>query len=475
MHRALAKERDARVVSKAGSASSGPPSSTSSLFNLPKLVLIDLLSVWVSPRDVCRLDVAMSDEMYRGYWLGCLSKCVFYGSRNQYDQFCKSALRWVAERSVSMLHLVCRQVDLCFGEYREQDAEDVDDECMQYLPESLVSLSLASCVYVEGRGIMAGLTKCKHINSLNLRRWTVDGETVVAITENGGHISHLSLADFTTCSRSGRGIIAMFEALVVLSSVDIRGMEIFDELSADVAKICGSRLVHFKTCGGDSHVITEHCPKLRTFYAGATDDQDDELVSALTLHCPEIEHLELPLADISGDYLRLIGTFYGARLRSLSICLGTNMDGEILEMLQNLRVLNALKISEAENMTDVTLKRIAELIPNLVDLSFLVCSNISGEGLASIADGCLYLRTVQIVECELITDDSYPMLATKWTQLERLDIQESDIRDASVLAIHHHCKQLKTLYFDDTPNISEVMQAQLPTLFCGVIFDNVSF
>jgi hypothetical protein len=86
------------------------------------------------------------------------------------------------------------------------------------------------------------------------------------------------------------------------------------------------------------------------------------------------------------------------------------------------------------------------------------------------------LRVVCIRRCEtFMTNDCYPMLAEKWVQLERLEIVCSDISDAGVLAIHHHCKQLKALHFDKTPNISRDMRDQLPHLFPGVKFEPFRF
>jgi hypothetical protein len=162
-------------------------------------------------------------------------------------------------------------------------------------------------------------------------------------------------------------------------------------------------------------------------------------------------------------------------LRSLSLGPDTNNDADIIDMLQRLRGMEVLEFLFARNMTDATLAKIAELLPQLTTLSFRGCPNISVVGLMGIADRCRNLRDICIQKCPLVTDDSYLMLAEKWTHLERLDIIDSDISDASVLAIHHHCKQLKTLYFNKTPNISEDMRAQLPHLFPAVKFEPINF
>jgi hypothetical protein len=194
----------------------------------------------------------------------------------------------------------------------------------------------------------------------------------------------------------------------------------------------------------------------------------------ITQRCPDVQHLQLFNASLSPDSLQRIGTCYPA-MRSLSLCLDTIRDADIINMLQRLRGLKALEFENAWNMTDATLAKIAELLPQLTTIGFRNCPNISVVGMMDIADRCRNLRTVCIDDCPLVTDDSYFMLAEKWAQLERLDIRNSAISDASVLAIHDHCKQLKTLCFDETPKIYCDLRANLSYFFPGVKFAESDF
>jgi hypothetical protein len=454
----------------------------SSLFDLlPKPALLDFLSSYLSMRDVCRLDAAVSGTANRQYWLQCLQDCLFYGSRDRWEQYSKSSLRWIFIRQVSVLHLVCRQVEFCFRKWRVKNAEDVDDECMAYLPRSLVSLSLTSCVYVGEEGVATAVTRCSKLTSLILDD-PRGRQAFSAISDHCPNLSHLSVG---CVQRAGLDYIdeevyqEVRKILVncpFISSLDIQHIGLPSKFIRCITTTYGPRFVRF--VGGRTASmlddITENCPRLQHLYLCDEGAAVEQVIQRLQ-RCPDIQHLEAVYR--ADGRLDLIVKRYPALKSFLLWCLArdTNTDADIIDMLQRLRGLEALEalgLVFVQNLTDVCLAKIAELLPQqLTFLSLNHCDNISVVGLTNIADRCRNLRGVQIWNCPLVTDDSYHMLAEKWTQLERLEIMASDISDAGVLAIHRHCKQLKSLYFARTPNISKDMRAQLFHLFRGVKFE----
>ena len=125
-------------------------------------------------------------------------------------------------------------------------------------------------------------------------------------------------------------------------------------------------------------------------------------------------------------------------------------------------------------MTDSTLETIAGFLPNLVSLYLEECTNISGNPLVTMVRKCPMLSSVTIVFCVRVTDDWFTILAEKWTRLESLDVQNSYISDASVLAIYHHCKNLRRLHFEFTSRISAGLETRLPLMFAGVVFESTN-
>ncbi len=453
------------------------------LFSLSKLALLDFITTWLPLRDVCRLDAAVSDDAFREYWLTCLKECTFYGSTDQYDQFNKSAIGWISARDVSVLHMVCRIVDICFEERRALDKEDVDNECMDSLPKSLVSLSLSGCIYIEAAGVSTVLGRCEHLRSLILDGLRLDASVLLSITRHGSNLSHLSLA--WVHWRLGLDNHVLLSAAILscrlLNSVDVRMRSTSDaEPALDIEQIArsfGEQLLHLKTSyfsfdPGTLSAITQNCPSLDTLWFREDEDLPDGAMEQIIVRGSNIRHLGLGCDGISGDWFRQIGICCPT-LKSLAISIYRNRllnrPNGIIDMLKNLHSLTDLRIASGTAMMDETLEIIAGYLPNLVALYLGECI-ITGEALARCMDTYwVNLRHLTLHRCFRITDDSYRTLAENWTRLETLNIGQSRIGDHGVLAIHKHCKKLKTLYFSSDHCMSDKMHTQVFQLFAGIV------
>jgi len=100
-------------------------------------------------------------------------------------------------------------------------------------------------------------------------------------------------------------------------------------------------------------------------------------------------------------------------------------------------------------VTDHTLKSIAEHCTNLQSLSLSCCSEITDIGLIAISENCHNLHSLKIEKCSQITNTSIISVSAHCSGLQSLHLNDcDDITDASIISISTHCTGLQSLHLE---------------------------
>ena len=190
--------------------------------------------------------------------------------------------------------------------------------------------------------------------------------------------------------------------------------------------------------------ITDHgivllaweCPELRYIDISHThypheENITDKSVIALSFGCKKLETVIMEEIDAISDtavvslsmgcrYLKELNAFYCDRLSDLSIC-------SVGKHCSQLEKIN------------------------------LMYTDISDEAVISLADGCPFLKILDIERCDDVTDRSLVYMAPKLQNLHTINLRAlKQITDAAVIALCEHLKHcLHTINLRDCPLIQE--------------------
>ncbi|KAJ7954599.1 F-box/LRR-repeat protein [Quillaja saponaria] len=133
-------------------------------------------------------------------------------------------------------------------------------------------------------------------------------------------------------------------------------------------------------------------------------------------------------------------------------------DGSLKSLSKNCRNLEQLGLLGCSNITDIGLISLANGCQQIKFLDISKCSNVGDAGVSSISkasSSCL--KTLKLLDCYKIGDESILSLATSCKDLETLIIGGCrDISDMSIKSLASECKKdLKNLRMDWCLNISD--------------------
>ncbi|GAA6065675.1 F-box/LRR-repeat protein 3 [Tachysurus ichikawai] len=136
--------------------------------------------------------------------------------------------------------------------------------------------------------------------------------------------------------------------------------------------------------------------------------------------------------------------------------------------LRAIRGLQELDLSGCSNLTDVSITQVLRF-PLLQRLSLIMLTEISDEGVASVALHCRCLTSLSLSGCSQLTDAGLARALPCLQRLQHLQLAYCNgITDRSLSLIVQHCRRLRTLDIcmcrDITVSKVDFLQSQLPFL-----------
>ncbi|KAK2838386.1 hypothetical protein Q7C36_013200 [Tachysurus vachellii] len=136
--------------------------------------------------------------------------------------------------------------------------------------------------------------------------------------------------------------------------------------------------------------------------------------------------------------------------------------------LRAIRGLQELDLSGCSNLTDVSITQVLRF-PMLQRLSLIMLTEISDEGVASVAHHCRCLTSLSLSGCSQLTDAGLARALPCLHRLQHLQLAYCNgITDRSLSLILQHCQRLRTLDIcmcrDITVSKVDFLQSQLPFL-----------
>lgn len=110
--------------------------------------------------------------------------------------------------------------------------------------------------------------------------------------------------------------------------------------------------------------------------------------------------------------------------------------------IDRLELLEYLNLGGCYQITDKTFYNAFNL-PNLKEINFSRCHNITEVGIQRLCEKCPKLRSVDFAECINLTDPTVSMIARKADKLETLKLNGCQLLTDTILDELKHCKYLK--------------------------------
>lgn len=92
-------------------------------------------------------------------------------------------------------------------------------------------------------------------------------------------------------------------------------------------------------------------------------------------------------------------------------------------------------------VTDVAVEALARGCPNLVDVKFWDCTQLTDNSLFALARHCPNVEKLHFSDCAQITDSGVEQIARWCTSLRYLNLTGSGVTDVGVRALIEHCKK----------------------------------
>lgn len=383
------------------------------LMDLPNEVLIHSLN-YLEMGDIGNLDTSMSGIAMRSRFLQSIScrYSTFLGLSPGYSgdlYFSWIALRGVAVRNVSCQSSITSSgLKNLAGRCGKLESFSIGAEC-RTVDETLVNEILRSSP-------LRSLT----VNSFNTHIYDA---TLLKISEN---CKFLQTLDLINCRN------------------------VTDVSVINLAKNCKNNLktFHLSSSGltdTSIMILAENCTQLSSLRnVSECNAITDRSILSIVTHCSNLLHFQLSSTNITDASIINLAKENGKKLITLNLAECSITDTAVHSIANHCKMVEKLvlgKSSDNLDITDSSISKVALKCKYLRSLHLDQCVNITDESLKSIANYCAsQLQELILFCCYEITDDGVTALANKCISLKNLDISKCyNITDASVLQVLNKC------------------------------------
>ncbi|KAI7859916.1 hypothetical protein BDC45DRAFT_495296 [Circinella umbellata] len=126
------------------------------------------------------------------------------------------------------------------------------------------------------------------------------------------------------------------------------------------------------------------------------------------------------------------------------------------------KCLVSMDLGDVTNVTDISIKRIAEICPNLQGLNLSMCKEgpgrfegITDEGIVMLSESCTGLRRIKLNNCVKVSDNSVISLAKNCPALLEIDLMNCNITNKSLLEVFKYSKELREFRLNNCADITD--------------------
>ncbi len=142
-------------------------------------------------------------------------------------------------------------------------------------------------------------------------------------------------------------------------------------------------------------------------------------------------------------------------LQSIGLGLCAQVDGEVLCLtVESFPRLQVLDISGCPRANDTVLAALSQHCPALSTLRVARCTGITAAGLCSVASLCRSIEVLDLRGNAQFGDVNTAPLFQSLAALREVDLSDTDVGEATVLALAHSCHALRIAKFSNCANIT---------------------
>ena len=185
--------------------------------------------------------------------------------------------------------------------------------------------------------------------------------------------------------------------------------------------------------------LSYHCPLLTHVILDVSRNVTDAGVQSLALHCPRLIHISLTACGMTDVGLVALAN-HCSLLTQVTLDESKNVtDIGVQSLALHCPLLTHISVAEC-NMTDVGLVALANHCPRLLDIDFSgMYSGLTNHGLQQVALHCHQLTTLNVHDCEYVTNLGVEALASASCHLQRISVGCTGVGMGGLQAVAFFC------------------------------------
>lgn len=397
---------------------------------LPTDIFYLLFGKWISLRDVCLFDLALTQHKYRKEFLKKLTEIVFenryyYGYHKKLS-YKSNMLRWLSSRSLSLRDLGIDGYNITMDE-----SILVINKCVKlnYLEIQNMNLSLTFICEI--------LNTCLELNTIYIKncKFIDDHENNFLILSK---IKKLKIIDSSGLND------------ILICKISKMCMEL-EELDIQICDITDIGIIEFSKCRKLNKLCINGCYYLtiNVFSSLSNFSILNKLViknnyeeitkTNFTINFCNIQVLDLSQFEVNDNNFLIIAKncIYVKELH----CPKSISKENIILITKNLVRLEKINFDNCKFIDDDGLICLIKAYPNITSLSLAGCKKITNRGIINISN-CLMLKELNLLNCNFYS--SIIEIAKKCVFLTIIRI--NIIGEKAIVLLARNCKNLKILH-----------------------------
>ncbi|XP_062182549.1 F-box/LRR-repeat protein 4-like isoform X2 [Phragmites australis] len=302
--------------------------------------------------------------------------------------------------------------------------------------QSLVSLAVATCVWMTDASLHAVGSHCPNLEILSLESDRIQNEGVISIAKGCRQLKNLKLQ----CIGAGDealDAIGLFCSL--LESLSLNNFERFTDRSL-------SSIAKARSCKKLARLKINGCQNMETAALEHIGRWCPGLLELSLIYCPRIQNSAFLEIGRGCSLLRSLYLVDCSRISDDAMC----------HIAQGCKNLKELSIRRGYEIGDKALISVAENCKLLRELTLQFCERVSDVGLTAVGESCS-LQKLNLCGCQLITDSGLTAIARGCPDLVFLDISVLRIiGDMALAEIGEGCPKLKEIALSHCPEVTDV-------------------
>lgn len=433
------------------------------LLSLPSDVLAYELLPFLSTTDICRMDMAVTNQQLRPQLIDSFRSLSL---KHAPDGLTRTQMRWFCNR-----HIVLEKIVIAEG-LSQEEILDIFHMLKSYASISKVRhfdfthclenanplkfpgllqncaelLSFCISGYPLTNAMLSRLGKqCPGLVSLNLFNTKVKAEGFISLTHQCSSLESLNIShcsEISTKMLTGLGIRCR-----LLSSLDLSNTTVTDEAISSLVFDCQTLIeLKLKHCHEITDVaviaVAECCSLLTSLNLRDNDNISDRAVITLAHHCPSLTNLDISYCAIMTDAAVIAVAKNCPGMADLVSCLNIT-DAAIFALAQNCLALKSVDLCHCREISNAAIKTLVQNNAGLTSINLSGCKMITDAAVITIAQHCPKLKILKLCFCDQITDAAVITLARSCPLLTELTFASLvNITESSFEALAKFCPKL---------------------------------